>query len=205
MSSDSGLTEISLQGLADWDKIRAVKENVSVPVFANGNILFHSDIAACLAATGADGVMSAEGNLYNPAIFMPSPASFTLDDPTLPSTWCIPSDTGLHLPHTRLALEYLDIVKSLKTHTKTGAVKGHLFKLLRPALGREIDLREQLGRVFGGHKTGPDVWTKYEAIVREMDERMLVRDQVSDGVGFDAGAHTLYMRSVMPGRRRASL
>ena len=120
--------------------------------------------------------MSAEGNLYNPCIFMPSPASFSHDDdPTLPSTWCIPSDTGLHLPHTRLALEYLAFVKTQKTQTKMSAVKGHLFKLLRPALARETDLRERLGRVVGGHKAGIEVWEKYEAIVKELDERMLVR------------------------------
>jgi Dihydrouridine synthase (Dus) len=42
-----------------------MKAAVSVPVsrFANGNILTHADIARCLAATSADAVMSAEGQL----------------------------------------------------------------------------------------------------------------------------------------------
>jgi tRNA-dihydrouridine synthase 1 len=122
------------QGLADWEQIRAVKEAVSVPVFANGNILFHSDIEACLKATGADAVMSAEGHLYNAALFSPV-TSF----PTF--------DTGLHPPHADLALEYLSIAKELKTKPPMSAVKGHLFKVMRPGLARETDLREKLGKI----------------------------------------------------------
>lgn len=62
-------------GLADWQMIRYLRENLpkETVLFANGNILQHEDIAACLEATGADGVMSAEGNLYDPTIFAPPP------------------------------------------------------------------------------------------------------------------------------------
>jgi tRNA-dihydrouridine synthase 1 len=105
-----------------------------VPVFANGNILTHADIARCLMETGADAVMSAEGQLYNVALFMPSQT---------PST-----SGGLHPPHADLALEYLDIVSSLRTPTPPSGIKGHLFKLLRPALSRETDLRNALGELL---------------------------------------------------------
>lgn len=62
-------------GLADWSVIRYLRENLppDTVIFANGNILRHDDIATCLAITGADGVMSAEGNLYDPTIFSKPP------------------------------------------------------------------------------------------------------------------------------------
>ncbi|KAK6007174.1 hypothetical protein QM012_006182 [Aureobasidium pullulans] len=62
-------------GLADWSVIRYLRDNLppDTVIFANGNILRHDDIPACLEATGADGVMSAEGNLYDPAVFAHPP------------------------------------------------------------------------------------------------------------------------------------
>jgi tRNA-dihydrouridine synthase 1 len=62
-------------GLADWKMIRYLRENLpkDTVIFANGNILQHEDIATCLEVTGADGVMSAEGNLYDPTIFAAPP------------------------------------------------------------------------------------------------------------------------------------
>ena len=66
-------------GLADWTVIRYLRENLPADtvIFANGNILRHADIEACLAQTGADGVMSAEGNLCDPTIFASPPSSIS--------------------------------------------------------------------------------------------------------------------------------
>lgn len=62
-------------GLADWAMLRYLRENLppDTVIFANGNILQHEDIEKCLEETGADGVMSAEGNLYDPSIFAKAP------------------------------------------------------------------------------------------------------------------------------------
>ncbi|KAF1952117.1 FMN-linked oxidoreductase [Byssothecium circinans] len=58
-------------GLADWSMIHYLRDNLpkETVLFANGNILQPEDITKCLEETGADGVMSAEGNLYDPTIF----------------------------------------------------------------------------------------------------------------------------------------
>ena len=68
-------------GLADWSVLRYLRERLppDTVIFANGNILRHEDIHKCLEETRADGVMSAEGNLYDPTIFAkpPDPSSET--------------------------------------------------------------------------------------------------------------------------------
>lgn len=94
-------------GLADWTKIKAVVEAVSVPVVANGNILSLADVDACIAETGAACVMSAEGHLYNPHIFASSVYPRVVD----------------------MVDEYLALL--VEHPTSVSWIRGHLFKLYR--------------------------------------------------------------------------
>ena len=56
-------------GTANWDIIRAVKEAVSIPVAANGDVFAPQDVPRILAHTGADFVMIGRGSLGDPWIF----------------------------------------------------------------------------------------------------------------------------------------
>ena len=53
-------------GKANWDIIKQVKENVSIPVIGNGDILSCYDAKRMLDVTGCDAVMIGRGVLGNP-------------------------------------------------------------------------------------------------------------------------------------------
>lgn len=109
-------------GVADWSYIKAVKEHVSIPVIANGNIQSLDDAENCLRFTSADAIMTAEGNLYNPGLF-----------------------TAKHEPAWLFARKYLDYVKAYPV--PAGMAKSHLFKLFHRCIAMEenVGLRSQLG------------------------------------------------------------
>lgn len=71
-----GRTKVQMySGTANWDYIREMKNALSIPVIANGDVFSGQDAAHILKYTGADGVMIARGVFGNPWIFQQAKAA----------------------------------------------------------------------------------------------------------------------------------
>lgn len=55
-------------GHADWAKIKLLKDNIDIPVFANGDITTIEDAINCLELSGADGVAIGRGAIGDPTL-----------------------------------------------------------------------------------------------------------------------------------------
>jgi tRNA-dihydrouridine synthase B len=68
-------------GVADWDIIAKVKQQLSIPVIANGDIVDGESAVKCLKWTKADGIMIGRSTFGNPWIFAEVDATISGKEP----------------------------------------------------------------------------------------------------------------------------
>jgi nifR3 family TIM-barrel protein len=68
-------------GVADWDTIAKVKDQLSVPVIANGDIVDGDSAVRCMNWTKADGIMIGRATFGNPWVFAQVKAALNGQEP----------------------------------------------------------------------------------------------------------------------------
>lgn len=152
-------------GMADWSIINYLRDNLpqDTVMIANGNLLYQEDISRSLEATRTDAVMSAEGNLYNPALF--NIYKKKLDD---------------RFPRVdKLLREYFEIAKTTPGAASTTAMKSHFFKLMHAFLPVHTEIRSALGSIRKGeHAEFEGIVERVEAVVNKIYESADLADVV---------------------------
>ena len=80
-------------GTADWDYIAKVKQQLSVPVIANGDIISGESALRCLKWTGADGLMIGRATFGDPWIFAEVKAA--MEGKSIPERPCLADRIGV--------------------------------------------------------------------------------------------------------------
>ncbi|KAF3439000.1 hypothetical protein FNV43_RR17275 [Rhamnella rubrinervis] len=120
---------------ADWNAIRAVKNSVRIPVLANGNIRHLDDVLNCLEETGAEGVLSADSLLENPALFAGYRTAELLAGDEK-------SNNGRKLDQADLLVEYLKLCEQYPAPWRM--IRAHVHKMLGDWFRLHPHIREDL-------------------------------------------------------------
>jgi len=163
-------------GLASWDHIKAIKQALSIPIVANGNLIYHENIDCCHKYTGCDGVMIGEPHLFNPAIFMDgrisSVQAFRDYLSILDSIERCDDPEKLYIP-------------GMKHHVSLGSIKSHAFKMFNSVFKKCPEKRELLDKckkLSDYHKFIEDVSNNLELCQEDFEMHPYIRQHAqADG------------------------
>ena len=105
------------EGIADWDIIRAVKENVKVPVIGNGDVFSVESAIKIKEITNCDAIMVARGARGNPWIFREIMQAIKGEEVIYPTAV---EKIDMCIKHLNLATKYyaeIRAVREMRKHT----------------------------------------------------------------------------------------
>jgi tRNA-dihydrouridine synthase B len=111
------------EGVADWDIIKSVKENVKVPVIGNGDVFCARDAVRIKEITNCDAIMVARGARGNPWIFREVIQAINGEVVTYPTSM---EKIDMCIRHLDLAVKYYEEIKAVREMRKHTAwyIKG---------------------------------------------------------------------------------
>lgn len=129
-------------GTADWEIIKELKEKLSIPVIANGDITSFEAAEKILDITKADALMIGRGAQGNPFIF--KEVNDYMESAILPKKICPKLKIDTAISHYKLALKYKTQHKAvtemrkhlgwyLKGLKNSARIKDHINKMYEPS------------------------------------------------------------------------
>ena len=138
------------EGQANWSFIRGVKEAVTIPIIANGDICDFSDIDKALELSGADGVMIGRG-AYGRPWFLQQAIDYIRE--------------GVPTPAPSLQLQYLTLLEH--------------FDAMLTHYGSQAGLRIARKHI-GWYSKGLTLSSEFRASVNQMDDVEKTRDLIKN-------------------------
>lgn len=162
-------------GVASWDHNKAIKQALSIPVVANGDLIYHENIDCCHKYTGCDGVMTAEPHLFSPAIF-----------------------TDNRISSARAFKDYLSIlggiercddpeklyIPGMKYHISLGAIKSDAFKIFNSVFkmcSEKCELLDICKKLSDHHKFIEDISNNLELCQEDFEMHPYIRQHAQAG------------------------
>lgn len=142
-------------GCADWDIIKAVKENISIPLIGNGDIKVPQDAKHMIEYTGCDAVLIGRAAQGNPWIF--SRTVHYLETGELLPEPTFEERVKIILKHAKMLIEYKG------EHTGVREMRSHLMAYVKGLHGA-ADLRRSL--------TGVETYEDIQRLLYTCSERL---------------------------------
>ncbi|KAF7687109.1 tRNA-dihydrouridine(16/17) synthase [NAD(P)(+)]-like, partial [Cucumispora dikerogammari] len=160
---------------ANWTIIKKIKQLLSIPVIANGNIVTKKDIINLLKYTECDGVMVAESHLYDPLIFYTESCSSNNKYVYYSNQQdCLKliKNNGIY----GLLKVYIDLAKECKEENE---IRSHLFKITHKFAEHNFKFFEDLNKCRGieGYEK---LIEKYKGVLVEEECTVKIRGVYTD-------------------------